>query len=80
MLKLAITITLACVSSAALAQTTCQTIGSQTFCNGPNGSNMTGQRIGNFDFYNGTARDPNTGQTRTFNQTCQWIGNMRVCN
>jgi hypothetical protein len=84
MLKLAITIALACVSSAALAQTTCQTVGGTTFCNGPNGSNYTGQRVGSTDFWSGTTRvpDPDGFGTRSvpLNRTCQRVGSTTFCN
>jgi hypothetical protein len=79
-MKVLLAIAIMVLPGAAMAGSTCQVIGNQTFCTGDNGGSVTGQRIGDFDFYNGTTRDPNTGQTRTFNQTCQWVGNMRVCN
>jgi hypothetical protein len=72
---------LVAVASGAFAQTTCQTVGGFRYCNSNDGNfNSTGQRIGTFDYYNGTIRDPNTGQTRNWTQTCQQVGTFRYCN
>jgi hypothetical protein len=71
------------MATGAWAQTTCQQIGNQTFCNGPNGSTMTGQRIGTQEFWSGSLGVPSSnGGTRSvpFNQHCQQIGNQTFCN
>ena len=85
MVSLALVIIITCIGTAAAwAQTTCQTVGTTTFCNGPDGSNSTGQKVGDFTYWNGTTRvpDPDGAGTRSVphNQTCQTIGNVRYCN
>ena len=66
----------------ALAQT-CQTIGGMTYCNSNDGSNYTGQHIGNMDYWNGTQKVPEGyGGTANvpYQKTCQHIGTMTYCN
>ena len=63
------------LTTPAIAQTNCQTIGNQTFFSGPNGYNSNSQNIGNQTFIH--ENGPN-GQQR--NTTCQRIGNQTFCN
>jgi hypothetical protein len=60
---------------AATAQTTCQTYGNQTYCNGPGRSGVTTQTYGNQTFIQQT--DP-SGRQRSV--TCQTYGNQTYCN
>lgn len=71
------------------AQVTCQTIGSQRFCNSPSGTSTT-QRIGNMDYTNRsdgvtstTQRIGNMTYTNRSDGTsvvCQQIGSQTFCN
>ena len=63
------------LAEAAMAQTNCQTIGNQTYCNGPNGYNSNSQTYGNNTYIQ---ERNNSGQQRQ--TTCQRIGNQTYCN
>lgn len=60
---------------AATAQTTCQTYGNQTYCNGPGGGSATSQTYGNQTYIQQT--DPSGNQRSV---TCQTYGNQTFCN
>lgn len=62
-------------ATGAHAQTTCQTYGNQTYCNGPGGSSSTAQTYGDQTFIHQT--DP-SGRQRSV--TCQTYGNQTFCN
>jgi hypothetical protein len=79
-LLLAAMFVLIAVASTARAGSTCYMLGNQYVCNGDNGFNSNSYQLGNQTITNGTYRDPNSGQTRTFNQTCYMLGNQRICN
>jgi hypothetical protein len=79
-MRLAIAIILACISTTAWAGSNCYQLGTQWICNGDNQLNSNSYQLGNQTITNGTYRDPNSGQTRTFNQSCYWLGNQRICN
>ena len=64
---------LALITPAANAYTTCNTIGSQTFCNGSNGSSSF-NRIGGQTFYNGSYNG------RSYSGSCNTIGTSTYCN
>jgi hypothetical protein len=65
---------------AAWAGSNCYALGNQWICNGDNGFNSNSYSLGNQTITSGSYRDPYSGQTRSFNQTCYWVGNQRICN
>ncbi len=57
------------------AQSTCQQIGSQVFCNDAAGNSYSANRIGNQTFYN--YNNPPQAQRQGLPSSSQRIGNMR---
>jgi hypothetical protein len=79
-MKALLAIAIMLLPGAAWAGSNCYMLGNQWICNGDNQLNSNSYQLGNQTITNGTYRDPNSGQTRTFNQSCYWLGNQRICN